>query len=535
MNNNIKLIQEYINNFQLEKAKQLVTELLSKSSDNLLLSKYLAHIYGLKENYLSAIDILFPLEKKFTGDFDIVNNLGHYYLKIEDIENSMVFINKAKKIKPDSPSPYLNSGEAELFLRNYEKAGSELDLSIKYFSIINNNYEKYLYALIVRIEAFIALNKKAEAIEFIQGYLNINFNGELFYQLAQIDKSIIQPTLLEQAHNKLNTVHFTSLLDRYQQKTPLQFGLATYYEKQDKNLSERYYKEGNKEVSEIQRYQVIINQKKYKSIMEQYAELIILKKIHSNVSGKENIFITGLPRSGTTLLESILTSNQEVFAGGELMTFRSLFDKHIFDKKQISSVEMQMIGEEYKRITSYLKNNKNFITDKMPSNFMFLGFIKGILQDSKLIVILRNPWHVALSLFKQRYVTHIPYASSFFNIGVEVANFEASVIFWKNIMDHNSIYFVKYEEIVANLNNEQEKIYSFCNIKAKYEPAARESFFGRTASMNQVRKEIKIEQKKEPEFEENREEFIMAYRAQREYWEKQNIKFDTLYFGYELG
>ena len=70
----------------------------------------------------------------------------------------------------------------------------------------------------------------------------------------------------------------------------------------------------------------------------------------------------------------------------------------------------------------------------MPENFVFIGFILAALPKSKIILLLRNPWDIAVSIYKQRYTKNITYASSFFNIAVYIANFEAMTTFWKSFL-----------------------------------------------------------------------------------------------------
>ena len=90
---------------------------------------------------------------------------------------------------------------------------------------------------------------------------------------------------------------------------------------------------------------------------------------------------------------------------------------------------------------------------------------------SKIILILRDPWDLAVSLFKQRYVDNISFASSMFNIGVQLANFEMCILFWiqEKVIDEN-VLTVNYEKLVENFEEHQKKLYEFCNINAQYEP-----------------------------------------------------------------
>ena len=147
--------------------------------------------------------------------------------------------------------------------------------------------------------------------------------------------------------------------------------------------------------------------------------------------GHKNIFIVGMPRSGTTLTESMITANSEVFAGGELQSFYDLANRFILNK-DFSLTKMNEVGDDYVYKTEYFLGEFSKVVDKLPNNYLFLGHIRKFLPRSKVILILRDPWDVAVSLFKQRYVTNIPYASSMFNIGVTLANLKQVSCFGKN-------------------------------------------------------------------------------------------------------
>ena len=151
-------------------------------------------------------------------------------------------------------------------------------------------------------------------------------------------------------------------------------------------------------------------------------------------------------------------------------------------------------------------------------------------------MILRDPWDVAVSLFKQRYVTNIPYASSMFNIGVTLANFEASILFWQkqNVVDEN-IFTIKYEDLVKNFDEYQNKLYEFCEIKAAYEPEKRERFFAKTATIYQVQNKIHTESVKKEEFLSLKSEFVDAFNSQREFWNSKNLYSPPdSFFGYKV-
>ena len=121
-----------------------------------------------------------------------------------------------------------------------------------------------------------------------------------------------------------------------------------------------------------------------------------------------------MPRSGTTLTESITIANDEVFAG-ELVSFYDLAYRFTLEEKpEIQNKEK--IGDDYIRRTSFFLQNGNNVVDKLSNNFMFLGYIKKFLPRSKSILFLE----LGYCKISHNVKVNISYASSFFNIGIQI-------------------------------------------------------------------------------------------------------------------
>ena len=119
---------------------------------------------------------------------------------------------------------------------------------------------------------------------------------------------------------------FQNKLDRFWYVHPLYFGLAICYQKIDQDKSEEFYHLGNRETMSSLRYNSFNYQKNIGEIMDHYKNSFI-KTNFSSEGGSNNIFILGTPRSGTTLIESIIGSSDDATSGGELLSgFRLIND-----------------------------------------------------------------------------------------------------------------------------------------------------------------------------------------------------------------
>ena len=131
-------------------------------------------------------------------------------------------------------------------------------------------------------------------------------------------------------------------------------------------------------------------------------------------------------------MESIITSNNKVYSGGELNLARRMMQKFISTKDKNFREFNEQFTNDYLKETKFMKGDLKFIVDKMPENFLYLRLFEKILPKSKFIRIFRDPWDTATSLYKERYLFNVPYSTSFFNIGIFLSNFEAINAFWDN-------------------------------------------------------------------------------------------------------
>ena len=534
MNTFINQIQQYISDNQLEKALNLTSKRLVDHPENLILNKLLSHILGLQDNYLEAIKIIEKVILKYPDDFDLSNNLGYYYLQINNVKKAKKYIKRAMEINPKAPTPYQNYAEVNVMLRDFKKAEKEIEKCIKINSENFDDYHFYLNAILIKVQILIATKKTVEACNFITNYLTKSFHGELFLQLIDVDRSFVTSSLVKKCHELLKGKSFRSNLEKFQHLVPLYFALAKYYEKKDFALSDQFYVSANKEIFSIQRVNLFKFQNQQLRYMDKFDKIKNLRSENQSL-GSNNIFIVGQPRSGTTLLESLITANEEVFGGGELNIMGNSVHRFLLSKENLEEADIENVGMEYENLTAEIKGEYSKIVDKMPANFSYIGYILKCLPCAKVILLLRDPWDIAISLFKQRYVTNIAYSSSFFNIGVQLANFEATILYWQKYnFVKNDILVVKYEDLVSNIENKRKEIYNFCQITSHYSEAKREGFFAKTASMNQVQKKIHQQSLQKSNFADFKSEFIDALRSQRDYWRGKNIDFTDEFFGYPL-
>ena len=223
----------------------------------------------------------------------------------------------------------------------------------------------------------------------------------------------------------------------------------------------------------------------------------------SGYAANDPIFIVGLPRAGSTLLEQILASHPDVDGTFELPNILSL--AHKLSGRQMRDTEpkyprilrdlpgetLQKLGKQYIESTRIYRQGAPFFTDKMPNNFRHIGLIKMILPNAKIIDARRHPMACCFSVFKQLFAEGQEFSYSL----DDVARYYRSYL---KIMEHwdaalpGQICRVHYEDVVADLENEVRRILDYCGLPfhADCLKFHRTDRAVRTASSEQVRQPI---------------------------------------------
>lgn len=225
-----------------------------------------------------------------------------------------------------------------------------------------------------------------------------------------------------------------------------------------------------------------------------------LRSITLGNPAPDPIFIVGLPRSGSTLLEQILASHSMVDGTGELPDISMIAqalnkprEGQLFPGCMInlSQNELNALGETYLENTRRQRGSAPFFTDKMPNNFAYVGFIKTILPNAKIIDARRHPMDSCLGCYKQHFAKGQTFTYDLFELGEFYLEYDQLMNHWDEVLP-GEVLRVQYESVVEDLEAEVRRILDFCHLP--FEDACL-SFHEtkravRTASSEQVRQPI---------------------------------------------
>ena len=372
------------------------------------------------------------------------SNLGNIARKYDKLEEAEIFARKAIELNPNSAEAHLNLGgilreigkfkEAEFFTR---KA-----IEIKpNFANAYSNLGLILYELGKFKEAEIFAHK---AIEFKPNF------SKAYYILSKIE-AIIEKNWEEYL--------FTDDILENQKdidKIDIYFARANIFETQS-----NYIQSANmlKEANTLNRKLYGTNFIRIKNKLQYYYK--ISQTIKSKKELQENqiksIFIVGLPRSGKTIIESVLSSNKALLKCGEDKALSIAVDKYL--NQQGTSNEEDMYQIYIKNISRKI-SNESYICSTNPSNYLFTGLIASQIPMSKIIYCFRNP----LDHIKEMYSHNINNKFTFRTSIIESANILLSINElmenYKSIFN-SKIYFLNYDELVVNPKKEIKALLSW--------------------------------------------------------------------------
>ena len=214
------------------------------------------------------------------------------------------------------------------------------------------------------------------------------------------------------------------------------------------------------------------------------------------------IFIVGMPRSGSTLVEQMLASHPKVFGAGELRDFeRVVKTVHGSDRAVIAYPEflpslrpdhLRAMGAQYVRRLRDCSASEPRVTNKMPSNFFYAGLIHLALPNARIIHTMRNPVDTCLSCFSKLFSGEQNFSYDLGELGRYYRKYTELMEHWRHVLPPGVMIDVQYEEVVEDFAAEARRIVEHCGLE--WDPACLAFYENKrpvkTASALQVRKPI---------------------------------------------
>ena len=210
------------------------------------------------------------------------------------------------------------------------------------------------------------------------------------------------------------------------------------------------------------------------TICEVFSSAFLQARADLGNLSKRPIFIFGLPRSGTTLVEQVLASHSAVLGGGELTHLanaagtikrRYQLDGTFSDWMQhLNNAGWAEIGGLYAKATQAMSDGTPRITDKALLNYRAAGFIKLCLPNAKLIQVERNPMDLCFGCYRQLFVSDsLAFTYSFDELAKVYASYQKTMHHWDTVMP-KFILRINYEDLVTDFESTVKRLLDFCEL-----------------------------------------------------------------------
>jgi len=187
------------------------------------------------------------------------------------------------------------------------------------------------------------------------------------------------------------------------------------------------------------------------------------------------VFVLGMPRSGSTLIEQILASHPRIHGAGELTNLetaaRSVLttgnqpDPYPESVSGLSGGALRQIARSYLDLLPPLAGGKKRITDKMPGNFLMIGLIRLILPNARIIHTVRNPIDTCVSCYSKPFVSgHLDFSYDLGELGRYYRGYSELMAHWRNVLPPDAMLDVAYEDVVDDLEGQARRLIDYCGL-----------------------------------------------------------------------
>ena len=458
---NIEKIISYYNkqNFKLAIEK---SELLLQNYPN---NTFLHNILGSSLKNLGqpkkAKDIFIKSLEIDKNNLATINNLANTLRKMSDFDNAEYYYKTALDIDSNHIDTIVNYGSLNFELNDLNKAIALFKRALD----INSEVFQAQYNLAL---AYQSLGSFTEAKSHFLEALRINPS------FTAVDKLMSRFTnyTKDNHHLKLMVEKTQDASLDENSQTHLYFALGKAYEDlEDYQSSFKHLEIGNQIKKKMTNYKSTHDLKIFHELISKFKDYKFSQDNNKKYK-KQIIFIVGLPRSGTSLVEQIISSHSEVFGGGELKFLEDLILNNFYKNNNLDTFQkltkdtdlIDNIRTKYYDYVGKISSSRNIITDKAPLNFRWIGFIKILFPNSKIIHCKRDPKDNCLSLYKNIFDENQNWTYNQDNLLNYYKNYRKLMSFWKKKLP-NFIYECRYEDIIDNPNNKIADLIKFCDLE----------------------------------------------------------------------
>ncbi|MBT8009119.1 MAG: tetratricopeptide repeat protein [Gammaproteobacteria bacterium] len=386
------------------------------------------------------------------------NNLGKIFLASGEIDSSIKHLECAITLKSDFADAHNNLGSAFLRINKLNDAIKSYKKAIALkpdFAVANNNLG---IAYLRTGDPKLASKFFENAITITPGYATAhhNLSGVKVYKEKDKQVSLIESLLIENNLSQKERIY-------------LNFALAKAYE--DLGNHEELFKhlnEGNR-IRKKEMSNSIADSEEHNELIKLFFNSNNIKLTYRDSLPIRPIFIVGMPRSGTSLVEQIISSHHEVYGAGEVNNFHNIImpiiEKHAVNENyNLKNDEFALIRKQYSNSLERFYANEKVITDKWILNFKFIGFILSAFPESKIVHLKRDARATCWSIYKHYFSDEgNRWAYDYQDLARFYKSYVGLMDYWHNLFP-GKIYDISYEDLTSDQEKETRNLLRYCDL-----------------------------------------------------------------------
>ena len=480
-----------------DEADDIVKQFFENNEDYGLLYKGVRHLHA--SRYRKAEDAFKKLLIEDENNIDALRFMGILAFKSGNHDIAEAMFTKALRLDPTYSLVWANLAQV------YSVTG-QLDKAKKSFkNILNMEPRNGL----IWAEYGTVLTKLANYEESKDAYLKaLNFKsdsprvhlslGHVYKTMGEIENSIdsyknsiIQNKLSGEAYwslanlktysfseNEIKVMEETLKEDMSDiERSQIHFALGKAYEvKKDFDNSFNNYFKGNEVKKGLIKYSSDDTTDNTKRILDFFNLETIRDLSKSSTVDQDPIFILGMPRSGSTLVDQIISSHSKVDGTQELPNIIKIAselnsnNQNTYPEilKELDESKLSEIGNNYLSETTWARKNAPFFIDKMPNNFIHIGLIKTILPNAKIIDTRRDPMDTCFSCYKQFFARGQLFTYSLEDLGNYYTDYIKAMNHWHSVYGKD-IFTVHYDNVINKTEETIRELIDYCNLSFEKE------------------------------------------------------------------
>ncbi len=392
---------------------------------------YKAHTLSMLRDYTQAREVADKAMDLGSNESDVMATLGSVYTKCSEYEKSQQCFRMAVEFDPDNPVHNYNLGTALRFSGDFAGAEECFDRAI---ALRPGDYETYFARSGLRTQT--DENNHVAQLESLLQHEIDDWRNEMFicYALAKELEDL-----------------------------------------QDWDRSFKYLRRGADLKRTHMRYDVQTDVRKIEKIRSAFTP-DFLASTDSGFSSNEPIFVVGLPRAGSTLVERILSTHDSVVSAGELQNFAIEFMRPIYARLRTTQVPINILiehslnldfaalGRAYCDSAQHVVGGSAHFVDKMPMNFLYIGLIHLALPNAKIVHVYRGAMDACYAMYKMMFKGAYPFSYDLDDLGHYYVAYHRLMQHWNECLGER-LFNLCYEDLIADQKAVTEELLGYCGLE----------------------------------------------------------------------